>query len=122
MKFKRGNIVLCKVPMPSQELKEFKFRPGLLVSKDLNNNRLKDVIIAICTTNVSRNQESTQYFIQGDEIAQAGIKIESVVKCESLLTINKSMITKVLGNLSESGILKVNECLKDSLGLKSDKT
>ena len=42
----------------------------------------------------------------------------SVVKCESLLTINKSMIIKVLGILSENGIRKVNECLKDALELK----
>ena len=46
MNLSRGNIVLCKVPMPSSELKEFKLRPGLLVSKDLNNKRLDDVMIA----------------------------------------------------------------------------
>ena len=34
------------------------------------------------------------------------------------LTINKSMIIKVLGILSEKGIRKVNECLKDALELK----
>ncbi len=44
MKLRRGNIVLCKVPKPSEELREFKLRPGLIVSKDLNNKRLDDVI------------------------------------------------------------------------------
>ena len=117
-KLNRGNIVLCKVPMPSKELRKFKLRPGLIVSKDLNNKRLDDVIIAICTSNISRSQEPTQYLIEGDEIVQAGIKVASVVKCESLLTLNKSMIIKVLGILSENGIRKVNECLKDALELK----
>ena len=46
MKLSRGNIILCKVPMPTSELKEFKLRPGLIVSKDLNNKRLDDLIIA----------------------------------------------------------------------------
>ena len=117
-KLSRGNIVLCKVPMPSKELRKFKLRPGLIVSKDLNNKRLDDIIIAICTSNISRSQEPTQYLIEGDEIVQAGIKVVSVVKCESLLTINKSMIIKVLGILSENGIRKANVCLKDALELK----
>ena len=118
MKLSRGNIVLCKVPMPSSELKEFKLRPALIVSKDLNNKRLDDVIIAICTSNISRNQEPTQYLIEGEEIAQAGIKVPSVIKCESILTISKSMIVKILGALSENGIHKVNHCLKDALELE----
>lgn len=118
MKLSRGNTVLCKVPMPSEELREFKLRPGLIVSKDLNNKRLNDVIIAICTSNISRSQEPTQYLIEGNEITQTGIKVASVVKCESLLTINKSMIIKILGVLSEDGIHRVNECLKDALELK----
>lgn len=118
MKLNRGNIVLCKVPMPSEKLREFKLRPGLIVSKNLNNKRLDDVIIAICTSNISKHQELTQYLVEGDEIAQAGIKVASVVKCESLLTINKSMVIKVLGAVSESGIRKVNVCLKDALELK----
>jgi len=117
MKLSRGSIVLCKVPIPSEELRKFKVRPGLVVSKDINNKRLEDVIIAICTSNISRNLEPTQYLIEGDEIAQAGIKVTSIIKCESLLTINKSMIIKVLGKLSENGVSKVNECLKDALGL-----
>ena len=117
MKLKRGNIILCKVPMPSEDLREFKLRPGLIVSKDLNNQKLDDVIIAICTSNISRSQEPTQYLIKGDEIAQAGIKVASVVKCETLLTINKTMIIKVLGTLSRNGIRQVDECLKDALEL-----
>lgn len=117
MKLSRGSIVLCKVPMPSEELRKFKIRPGLIVSKDINNKRLEDVIIAICTSNISRNLEPTQYLIEGNEIAQAGIKVTSIVKCESLLTINKLMIIEVLGMLSNDGITKINECLKNALGL-----
>lgn len=117
MKLSRGDIVLCRVPMPSESLKKFKLRPALIVSKDLNNDRLNDVIIAICTSNISRMQEPTQYLIEGKEITQVGIKVASVVKCESLLTISKSLIIKVLGRLSATGIQKVNECLKDALGI-----
>lgn len=118
MSFKRGDIVLCKVPMPSEEFRNFKLRPGLIVSKDLNNQRLNDVIIAICTSNISRRQEPTQYLIEGNEIAQAGIKVPSVVKCETLLTINKTMIIKILGSLSQKAMDKIKVCLTDSLALE----
>lgn len=118
MNYKRGDIVLCKVPMPSDEFREFKPRPGLIVSKDLNNQRLNDVIIAICTSNISRSQEPTQYLIEGEEIIQAGIKVSSVVKCETLLTINKTMIITALGLLSKDAMNKINSCLRNALELE----
>ena len=114
-------MVLGRIPMPSTQLKEFKLRPGLIVSKELNNERLNDVIIAACTSNVTRSLESTQYLIEGNEISQAGIKVASVVKCESLLTISKTMIIKILGTLSSNGIRRVNECLMDALELDKEK-
>lgn len=114
-------MILGRIPMPSSQLKEFKLRPGLIVSKELNNERLNDVIIAACTSNVTRSLEPTQYLIEGDEILQAGIKVTSVIKCESLLTINKSMIIKILGKLSNNGISRVNKCLMDALELDKEK-
>jgi mRNA interferase MazF len=120
MNYNRGQIVLCKVPMPSKNFEVFKFRPALIVSKDSNNKRLDDVIIAICTSNISRSMEPTQYLIEGSEIEKAGIKVASVVKCESLFTVNKFMIVKTLGELSDSGIQKVNMCLKEALSLNDD--
>ena len=69
----------------------------------------------------SRNQESTQYLIEGEEIVQAGIKVHSVVKCESLLSISKSMIISVLGKLSQNGMQQIDRCLKDALGLCPNK-
>ena len=67
---------------------------------------------------ILRSQEPTQYLIEGNEITVAGIKVPSVIRCESLLTINRLMIIKVLGTLSENGIRRVNECLKDALELR----
>jgi mRNA interferase MazF len=47
MNYKRGDVVLCRVPMPSSAFRQFKLRPAVIVSKDYNNNRLDDVMIAI---------------------------------------------------------------------------
>jgi mRNA interferase MazF len=117
MTLNRGTIVLCRVPMPSDGFKTSKLRPALIVSKNLNNARLDDVIVAICTSNTSRALEPTQFLITGDEITLSKIKVASVVKCESLLTINKAMIVRPLGSLSNKGLQQVNLCLKDALSL-----
>ncbi len=75
--YQRGDVVLCRVPMPSTGLAHFKVRPAIVVSKDANNRRLTDVIVAPCTSNVARHAEPTQYLIDGPEIAAAGIRVPS---------------------------------------------
>ncbi len=56
----RGDVALCRLPMPSTLLTQFKLRPAIIVSKDINNRRLDDLIVAPCTSNVSRSKEPTQ--------------------------------------------------------------
>jgi mRNA interferase MazF len=59
----------------------------------------------------NRSLTVTQYLITGDEIAIAGIRIESVIRCESIFTLNKSMIIRTLGSLTQQAINQVNLCL-----------
>lgn len=118
MVIRRGDVVLCRVPLPSTGLTEFKLRPAVVVSKDYNNERLEDITVAICTSNVSRGRkEPTQYVIDGDEIKRSGVKVPSVVKCESLMTINKSMVVRVIGSISHRGKTEIDICLMNALGI-----
>src|SRR5713226_3571436 len=87
MPFQRGDVVLCQLPMPSTGLAQFKLRPAVIVSKDVNNQRLDDIVVAPCTSNISRSREPTQYLIDGAEITTAGVRVASVVRCEALMTI-----------------------------------
>jgi mRNA interferase MazF len=118
-KWQRGNVVLCRVPMPSTELKQFKLRPGVIISASYLNQIVDDVMIVPCTTNTNRHLTSTQYLITGDEIVSAGIRVDSVVKCESIFTINKSMIVRQIGKLSAIALNQVNQCLMVALELGS---
>ncbi len=45
MNFQRGNVVLCRTPMPSTQLQEFKVRPAVIISASRLNEILEDVII-----------------------------------------------------------------------------
>ncbi|MBI5650255.1 MAG: type II toxin-antitoxin system PemK/MazF family toxin [Chloroflexi bacterium] len=80
MPIQRGDVILCQLPLPSTGLAQFKLRPAIVISKDANNQRLDDVIVAPCTSNISRSREQTQFLIQGAEIATAGIRVASVVR------------------------------------------
>ena len=117
MKLKRGDVVLCRVPMPSTEFSQSKIRPALIVSKDLNNNRLDDVIIAPLSSNLDHSYEPTQYLLIGKELVEAGIRVPSVIRCESIMVISKSLILKKLGKLSTAVMQKINHRLRDALGL-----
>lgn len=117
MQLSRGDIVLCQVPMPSTQLKQFKLRPAAIVSSDRLNRILDDVMVVPCTSNTNRPLTATQFLISGDEIAIAGIKVSSVVRCESIFTLNKSMILRKLGSLSPSAINELELCLKVALSI-----
>jgi len=117
MSLKRGDMVLCRVPMPSAELGQFKLRPAVIVSKDQNNIRLSDIMVAPCTSNTSRQVEPAQYLIEGEEVARTGIRVVSAVRCESLFTINKRIVLRIPGDMSVNGLSKVDACLKNALGL-----
>lgn len=117
MKLQKGDVVLCRVPMPSTQFQQFKRRPAIIVSANDINQILDDVMVVPCTSNRNRSLTIRQYLITGDEIRITGIRVESVVRCESILTLNKSMIIRKLGHLSSEGMTQINRCLKIALSL-----
>jgi len=117
MNLQRGDVILCQVPMLSTGMTQLKIRPAVVVSADRINQMLDDVIIVPCTSNTNRPLTATQYLIAEDNIASAGLRIESVVRCETILAINKSMILRKLGSLSSEAISQVNRCLMVALEL-----
>ena len=119
MNWQRGDVVLCRVPMPSTQLQQLKLRPAIIVSADFLNQTLEDVLVVPCTFNTSRSQIATQYLITGDEIVSVGIRVESVVRCESIFTLNQSMILRKLGSMSVEAVQSIDRCLSIALQLVS---
>ncbi|MEG4055385.1 MULTISPECIES: type II toxin-antitoxin system PemK/MazF family toxin [unclassified Microcoleus] len=118
MNLRRGDVVLAQVPMPSTQLTQFKLRPAVIISADNINQILDDVMVIPCTSKTTRPLTAVQYLITGDEILLAGIRVESVVRCESIFTLNKSMIARKLGFLSKDAINHINSCLMVALELE----
>ena len=115
----RGGVVLVSYPLISTGLTARKLRPAGVVSADANNRRLPDVILIPLTSKTQRPLEATHLFLQHNspEGRQAGVRLDSVLKAETILTLPKSLIHKTIGHLPLHLMADVDRCLATALNL-----
>ena len=118
MNVKRGDVVLVQYPFASGAASSL--RPALIVQNDLDNDRLDNTVVAQITTNLRRATDLSHLFIDVStpEGQQSGLLHNSLVSCINLATVNTDRIDRVIGRLSESALLHVDDCLKSALGLR----
>jgi mRNA interferase MazF len=118
MPVNRGDVVLAFFPFT--DASGVKKRPALVVQCDRNNGRLHDVILALITSNTTRAVlEPTQLFIDISTAdgKQTGLLHPSAVKCEQLMTVHQRLVDRVIGKLSSTLMLEIDQCLRSSLDL-----
>jgi len=118
MNVKRGDVVL--VDFPFSDKTGHKVRPALVVQSDVWNQRLDDTVIALITSSRHRRiGAATQYSIDISTIEgqQTGLRLNSIVQCENIMTYHKSLILRVIGSLSASEMEQINTCLKATLSI-----
>ena len=118
MKVRRGEVVIVDFPYSDQTGR--KVRPALVVQSNVWNQRLDDTILALITGSRHRRVgATTQYFvdISTDEGQQTGLRFDSVIQCENLITYDQSLILRVIGSLSTSAMRQIDACLKAVLGI-----
>lgn len=117
MSVKRGDVVLLQAPFASRT--GAKTRPMLVVQNDRNNTRMANTILAFITTNLSRAAEATQVLIDVNTAdgKQTGLKQNSVVSCENILTVVQKDIMRTIGSLSNALMRQVDDALKESFAL-----
>ncbi len=118
MKFRRGDVVL--VDYLFSDRTGSKVRPCLVVQNDHNNLRLDDTIIAAISSKTTRGKsEPTQFLIEvaTSEGQQSGLLFDSAVQCENLVTIDGQFIKRRVGALPKSLMSRIDDCLKNALGL-----
>jgi mRNA interferase MazF len=116
MTVSRGDIVL--VDYPFNDRTGSKVRPALVVQNDLLNRRIDDTILAAISRSAHR-ASATQLFIDISTAdgAQTGLRQNSMIQCENLLTHDQQLIIARIGSLPMSLIHRADECLKSALGL-----
>ncbi len=118
MKVRRGEVVL--VDFPYSDGTGSKVRPALVVQTDLLNQRLDDTILALIPSNRHRTAgATTQRFIDitTAEGQQTGLRLNSIIQCENLLTYEQALILRILGRLSDAAMEHINICLKAALNI-----
>ena len=87
-------------------------RPVIIVSNNVANCVSNNVTIVPCTTNTDKNPEQPTHYIMA-----LNSKEDSMVLCEDIITISKSLLTGFMGILDEHIMQEIDECLKVALSL-----
>lgn len=114
-----GDVVLVAFPFVARHPAERKRRPALVVQSDRYNRRRAAVIIAAITSTRTHERLPCKVFVgqQTVEAREAGLKLDSVVDCQTLATVPRDEIVRHLGRFPPELMLKINEALEDALGL-----
>jgi mRNA interferase MazF len=117
MNVRRGDVVLVAFPFSTGS--GSKRRPAVIVQSDRNNALLSNTIVAAITTTTHRANEASQLFIDPQSTLgiASGLLMPSAVTCENLATIERSRITRVIGQLPPDGMLRIDACLCAALGI-----
>ena len=88
-------------------------RPCLVVQNDVGNKYSPCTIIAIITSRTTKAKLPTQCWIS----KTCGLRVDSMVECEQLRTIDKSRLKQKVGEITEEEMKQVNKCLRISVGV-----
>lgn len=115
---RRGDVVIVDFPFSDQT--GSKLRPALIVQADALNHRLADTILALISTSRRAMRGSpTQFLIDvgTPDGKLTGLRMNSVVQCENLVTREQALIRARIGMLSPQMMQGIGGCLKAALGL-----
>jgi mRNA interferase MazF len=114
--YRRGTVVLTL--FPNSDLVTAKRRPALIVQANELNTGLEQVIVAMITSNLSRDGHPSRVRIikESPEGKSAGILMDSVITTDNLATVRFIEIDRAIGILPS--MAKVDRALKKTFGLK----
>lgn len=113
----RGDIVLVNLPQAVYGAghEQVGTRPALVVQDDPTSETLSVIMIVPFTSNLKAQRFPHTILIQPS--AQNGLSMPSVLMIFQLRAIDKTRVTKKIGRLEDELMTKVNDEMKDLLGL-----
>ncbi|CAD6495124.1 MAG: PemK-like, MazF-like toxin of type II toxin-antitoxin system [Candidatus Argoarchaeum ethanivorans] len=101
-KMEQGDIVL--IDFSYSDLKRSKFRPALVISNSRYNSTSLDVVVLRIT---SKPRREWAIKITNKDIESGFLEVESFVKVDSIFTIERKMVAKVVARLKEEKVDEV---------------
>jgi mRNA interferase MazF len=116
MLIKRGDAV--RVLFPNSNLISSKRRPALVVQADNLKTDIPQILLAMITSNMKRSGQPSRVdvFINSVEGKTSGLRLDSVIMTDNIVTVLESEIDSILGRLPD--MRKVDDALKHSFGLE----
>jgi mRNA interferase MazF len=116
MSVSRGEIVL--VDYPFSDGTGSKVRPALVVQTDGLNRRIDDTILAAVSRSTHRASETQIYIdIATHDGKASGLRQNSMIQCENLLTFDQRLIIATIGSLTSPLMHQIDDCLRKALEL-----
>ena len=98
-----GDIILIKFPFT--DVSSAKKRPALI----LHDTRDNDIIICRITSQI----KESKFDIEITDQQAAGLKLPSIVRLHKIVTIEKTLVDKKMGALSETDAKSVESLIND---------
>ena len=116
--FRRGDVVLVPFPCVS-DYTQNKTRPAVVIQGNIGNLHSPNLILALISSTIPRKPYPMHYqVIAGDPVAQAaGLRLDSIVKAEVIITLPKRAILRKIGSFPDHAMAQIDACIKVSLGL-----
>ena len=115
---KRGDVILCRFPHASTAAA--KIRLALVVQSDYYNDRIVNLLVAGIAGNLANSADRAHFLIDiaAPEGRPSGLEHNSLVSCINLAVIPTRNVARTIGELSESAMKRIDECLEAALGLR----
>jgi mRNA interferase MazF len=107
--FKQGDIVI--LPISFSNLSDSKLRPAVIISNKLFNTKYPDVI-ALKITSIGHCLPFDVLLKQGD-LNNGELLKNSTINCAFIMTIEKTLITKIIGQINENKLKEIKQKIKD---------
>ncbi len=106
------------VDYPFSDRTGSKVRPALVVQADGLNQRITDTILAAISRSTHRASAEQLFIdISTPEGGETGLRQNSMIQCENLLTYDQRLIITKIGSLSIPLMQRINGCLRSALGV-----
>jgi mRNA interferase MazF len=116
MLIKKGDVV--RVLFPNSNLTTAKRRPALVVQADNLNTGIGQTVLAMITSKMFRanHQSRVTVLLDSPKGKAAGIRLDSIIMTDNLVTISDSEIDSILGTLPN--MQEVETALRHTFGLE----
>ncbi|MBI4535342.1 MAG: type II toxin-antitoxin system PemK/MazF family toxin [Ignavibacteriae bacterium] len=105
-----GDIVI--VPFPFADIPVRKVRPGVVIS--LTKDRYRDVIVCAISSVVEGVLSENEFLVQPSRVN--GLRVESVVKVDRIVTLKRSTIITTLGKLTQPELARFKAIFRKLVG------